>query len=152
MGQSPKVLVAFGKRRKGLEKGPSGTFLRGNPRRGFLGRAHGPQRASTIQPETRPKRPPPFGGSGGGVSKLGGTETAPGAICFAACAPFAAFLPPAAPVQAVELCSTPRKLLKKFDQNFYAPSAITFSPCVSVIFTRTNSPAKFFPLANNTGV
>ena len=26
--------------------------------------------------------------------------------------------PPAAPVKAVELCSTPRKLLKKFDQNF----------------------------------
>ena len=25
-------------------------------------------------PETRPKRPPSFGGSGGGVSKLGGSH------------------------------------------------------------------------------
>ena len=30
--------------------------------------------------------------------------------------------PPAAPVKVVERCSTPRKLLKKFDQNFYAAS------------------------------
>ena len=48
-----------------------------------------------------------------------------------ACAPFAAFLPPAAPVKAVELCSTPRKLLKKFDQNFFLslphPSAAPYT-------------------------
>ena len=56
----------------------------------------------------------------GGKGKHGATEPAPGAIACGACAPFAAFLPPAAPVKAVELCSTPRKLLKKFDQNFYA--------------------------------
>ena len=32
--------------------------------------------------------------------------------------PVRCIFPPAAPVKAVELCSTPRKLLKKFDQNF----------------------------------
>ena len=118
MGQRPTALVAFGKRRK-IGKQSSGLFPVRNPRRGFLGRAHGPQRTSTSPPETRPKRPPPFGGSGGGVSKLGATEPAPGAIAYGACAPFAAFLPPAAPVKAVERCSTPRKPLKRLERNFY---------------------------------
>ena len=54
------------------------------------------------------KRPPPFGGSGGGVSKLGATAPAPAATASGVCAACAAFLPPAAPVKAVELCSTPR--------------------------------------------
>ena len=35
----------------------------------------------------------------------------------------------AAPFKAVELRSTPRKLLKKFDQNFFAPPASLFRPC-----------------------
>ena len=35
----------------------------------------------------------------------------------------------AAPFKAVELRSTPGKLLKKFDQNFFAPPAALFRPC-----------------------
>mgnify|MGYP005800083989 CR=1 FL=1 len=35
----------------------------------------------------------------------------------------------AAPFKAVELRSTPGKLLKKFDQNFFAPPASLFRPC-----------------------
>ena len=58
----------------------------------------------------------------GGKGKHGASATAPAATAFGVCAACAAFLPPAAPVKAVERCSTPRKLLKKFDQNFYAAS------------------------------
>ena len=50
----------------------------------------------------------------------GATGTALGAIACGACAPFAASLPPAAPVKAVELCSTPRKFFEKnLTKNFY---------------------------------
>ena len=80
-----------------------------------------------LLPKKGGRMSPSWGGTEPGVfacgrGKHGGTETAPGAIAYGACAPFAAFLPPAAPVKAVERCSTPRKLLKKFDQNFYAAS------------------------------
>ena len=48
-------------------------------------------------------------------SALNGAHRAP-----APCAPSAAFLPPAAPVKAVELCSTPRKFFEKnLTKNFY---------------------------------
>ena len=121
MGQRPTALVAFGKRRK-IGKQSSGLFPVRNPRRGFLGRAHGPQRTSASQPalpakacaalwrkraeraSTVPPRPLP------GLSPVGRVR------------PVRCTFPPAAPVKAVERCSTPRKLLKKFDQNFYAAS------------------------------
>ncbi len=43
--------------------------------------------------------------------------------------PARCFFFPAAPVKVVGARSTPRKLLKKFDQNFYAPSALHLRPC-----------------------
>ena len=65
--------------------------------------------------------PSPTPKKGGRMSpSWGATETALGAIACGACAPFAASLPPAAPVKAVELCSTPRKFFEKnLTKNFY---------------------------------
>ena len=58
-------------------------------------------------------------------SALNGAHRAP-----APCAPSAAFLPPAAPVKAVELCSTPRKFFEKnLTKNFYSPTARTCANC-----------------------
>ena len=72
--------------------------------------SHTPKKGGRMSPSWGASAP---GGFACGRGKHGGTETAPGAIAYGACAPFAAFLPPAAPVKAVERCSTPRKLLKK---------------------------------------
>ena len=58
------------------------------------------------------------------------SATAPAATACGVCAAYAASFPPAAPVQAVERCSTPRKLLKKFDQNFYSASRFSSSSSV----------------------
>ena len=52
----------------------------------------------------------------------GASATAPAATAFGVCAACAAFFPPAAPVKAVERCSTPRKPLKRLARNFYAAS------------------------------
>ena len=68
-GDAPAVLVAFGKRRR-VEKASCGRLFVGNPRRGFPDRAGGSAWITASPPETRPKRPPPFGGSDGGVSKV----------------------------------------------------------------------------------
>ena len=58
-------------------------------------------------------------------SALNGAHRAP-----APCAPSAAFLPPAAPVKAVELCSTPRKFFEKnLTKNFCSPTARTCANC-----------------------
>ena len=58
-------------------------------------------------------------------SALNGAHRAP-----APSAPSAAFLPPAAPVKAVELCSTPRKFFEKnLTKNFYSPTARTCANC-----------------------
>ena len=58
-------------------------------------------------------------------SALNGAHRAP-----APCAPSAAFLPPAAPVKAVELCSTPRKFFEKnLTKNFCSPTARTCAGC-----------------------
>ena len=55
-------------------------------------------RTSASQPKTRPKRPPPFGGSDGGVSKQGAPAPGPRPMRCAPCGRCPAFLFPAAPV------------------------------------------------------
>ena len=69
---------------------------------------------------------PSWGATAPGVLLVEGASAvppapAPGAICFAACAPFAALLLPAAPVKARALPTNPQ-LLKKLAK-LYAPSA-----------------------------
>ena len=74
-----------------------------------------PKKGGQTSPSWGATEPGVFACGRGGQ---GATETASAATAFGVCAACAALLSPAAPVKAVELCSTPRKLLKKFDQNF----------------------------------
>ena len=78
-----------------------------------------------ILPKKGERTSPSWGATETGVLACGrgghgATATAPAATAFGVCAACAASFPPAAPVKAVELCSTPRKFFEKnLTKNFY---------------------------------
>ena len=72
--------------------------------------SHTPKKGGRMSPSWGGTAPGVFACGRGGQ---GASATAPAATAFGVCAACAAFFPPAAPVKAVERCSTPRKLLKK---------------------------------------
>ena len=81
--------------------------------------SHTPKKGGRMSPSWGASAP---GGFACGRGGQGASATAPAATAFGVCAACAAFFPPAAPVKAVERCSTPRKPLKRLERNFYAAS------------------------------
>ena len=91
------------------------------------GGSRDPQPPPSHTPKKGGRMSPSWGGTAPGVFACGrggqgASATAPAATAFGVCAACAAFFPPAAPVKAVERCSTPRKPLKRLERNFYAAS------------------------------
>ena len=138
-GQSPCGLFSVSKRRKGSKNNPVDCFCwevsaaasvsaercplgTSAPRRAVLpGESpirRGLPQASLPCPR---KRVPPFGTSGREEQAQCLRDRSSG-YRLRRMRRLRCISPPAAPVKAVERCSTPRKLLKKFDQNFYAAS------------------------------
>ena len=98
---------------------PGGTLPSGRPSR--QARPVGP--AFPYFPKRGDGRPPLGVAQSPGVLLVEGAgrvaqRPLPGLSPVGRVRPVRCIFPPAAPVKAVELCSTPRKLLKKFDQNF----------------------------------
>ena len=91
------------------------------------GGSRDPKPPPSPTPKKGGRMSPSWGGTAPGVFACGrggqgASATAPAATAFGVCAACAAFFPPAAPVKAVERCSTPRKPLKRLERNFYAAS------------------------------
>ena len=122
------VLTASARSRRRRVKVFSQVFFKKLARCGA--ELHGPKGvARTVGPafpyfQKRGDRRPPLGvaQSPGVLLEEGAGRVAqrplPGLSPVGRVRPVRCIFPPAAPVKAVELCSTPRKLLKKFDQNF----------------------------------